>query len=156
MGQYGTSSCLYNHDGFNAPTETEKLFAFILKSTGAAVRALAPRERVWCASLSSRDRRTQELKRAPNALSARVNKAFKIIVSCLNVWWIGQASTGLVYLKTAVSCDKTSRCHDAIFDSVALVSWMWLWLQRFIYIQICIQADVLICWRNKTCQVSHM
>ncbi len=39
----------------NAPTETEKWFAFILRSTGAAVRALAPRERVWCTSRSSRD-----------------------------------------------------------------------------------------------------
>ncbi len=56
-GQHGTSSCLYNHDGFNAPTEKEKekRFAFILRSTGAAVRALAPRECVWCASRSSRD-----------------------------------------------------------------------------------------------------
>ncbi len=46
--------------------------------------------------------------------------------------------------------------HDAIFDYVALVSWMRLWLQLFIHIQICIQADVLICWINKTFQVSHL
>ncbi len=35
--------------------QRQKWFAFILRSTGAAVRALAPRERVWCASRSSRD-----------------------------------------------------------------------------------------------------
>ncbi len=87
------------------------------------------------------------------ALLALANKGFKVVVSCLTVWRIGQASTGLVYLKTAVSCDKTSWCYDAIFDSVALVSWMRLWLQLFIHIQICIQADVLIRWINKTFQV---
>ncbi len=38
--QNGTSSYLYNHDGFNSPTETEKWFAFILRSTGAAVSAV--------------------------------------------------------------------------------------------------------------------
>ncbi len=58
----------------------------------------------------------------------------------------------LIYLKRAVNCDKTSRCYDAIFDSVALVSWMRLWLQLFIHNR-CIQADVLICWINKTFQV---
>ncbi len=42
MEQLGTSSCLYNHDGFNWPTEMEKekLFAFILSSSGAAVSAV--------------------------------------------------------------------------------------------------------------------
>ncbi len=37
-----TSSCLYNHDRFNALTETEKekWFAFILRFTGAAVSAV--------------------------------------------------------------------------------------------------------------------
>ncbi len=93
---------------------------------------------------------------APNLLSALANKACKVIVSCLTVWWTGQASNGLIYLKNGLSCDKTSRCYDAIFYSVALVSWMWLWLQLFIHIQICIQADVLICWINKTFQVSHL
>ncbi len=94
-GQHGTSSCLYNHEGFNSLTETEKekLFAFILRPIRAAVRALAPRERVWCAS------RALATTCAPNTLSARANEAFKIIVSCLTVWWIGQASTGLVYFK---------------------------------------------------------
>ncbi len=60
----GTSSFLYNHEGFNSPTETEreKLFAFILNHhVGAIARALR------C---------------APNALSALL-KAFKVIVSCL-------------------------------------------------------------------------
>ncbi len=104
--QHGTSSCLYNHDGFNSPTETEKekWFAFILRSTGASVSAV---DSETC---------------APNVLSALANKAFKVIVSCLTVWWTGQASTGFIYLKT-VSSDKTSRCYDAIFYSVALVQW---------------------------------
>ncbi len=44
----------------------------------------------------------------PNTLSALANKAVKVIVSRLTVWWIGQASTGLIYFfKRAVSCDKT-------------------------------------------------
>ncbi len=141
--QHGTSSCLYNHDGFNSPTETkeEKWFTFILRSTGAAVSVMGAIARA--------------LRRAPNVLSALANKAFKVIVSCLTVWWIGQASTGIIYLKT-VSCDKTSRCYDAIFYSVVLVSWMQLWLQLFIHIHICTHADVLICWINKTFQVSHL
>ncbi len=44
----GHRVAFHNHDGFNSPTgtENEKWFAFILRSTGAAVRALAPRERV--------------------------------------------------------------------------------------------------------------
>ncbi len=60
----GTSSCLYNHDGFNALTETEKekWFAFILRFTRAAV--------TWTRELS-------------DARSALANKAFKVIVSCL-------------------------------------------------------------------------
>ncbi len=66
--------------------------------------------------------------RTPNVLSALANKAFKVTVSCLTVWCTGQASTGSIYLKRAVSCDKTSRYYDAIFYSVALVSCMRLWL----------------------------
>ncbi len=72
------------------------------------------------------------------------------------MWWRRQASAGFVYLKMAVSCDTTSPCSGVIFDSVALVSWMRLWLQLFIHIHICIQADILICWINKTFQVSHL
>ncbi len=40
MEQLGTSSCLYNHDGFNALTETEKQKLF----TGAPVSAVGDRE----------------------------------------------------------------------------------------------------------------
>ncbi len=47
----------------------------------------------------SRDRSSSET-HAPNAVSALANKAFKVIVSCLTVWWIGPVSTGLIYLKT--------------------------------------------------------
>ncbi len=56
--QHGTLSCLYKHDGFNSPTETDQLFAFILRSTGAAVIACG------------RDRASSET-RALNALCTR-------------------------------------------------------------------------------------
>ncbi len=86
----GVCESVYNHDGFNALTETEKekWFVFILRSTGAAV--------TWARSL----------RRAPNTLSALANKAFKVIVSCLTVWWIAQASTGIIYLKTGSAVMK--------------------------------------------------
>ncbi len=42
--------------------------------------------------------------------------------------------------KRAVNFDEISQSYDGIFDSVVLVSWMQLWLQLFIYIQICIQG----------------
>ncbi len=60
-------------------TEKEKWFAFILISAGAAVRALAPRERVRCAFGAGESSETG----ATNTLSACANEAFKIIVSCL-------------------------------------------------------------------------
>ncbi len=64
--QHGTSSWLYNHDGYNALTETEKekWLAFILTA------------------VSTVDRESSQT-RTPNALSALANKAFKVIVSCL-------------------------------------------------------------------------
>ncbi len=39
-------------------------------------------------------------------VSVLANRAFKVIVSCLTVLWIGQASTGLVYLKTGSAVIK--------------------------------------------------
>ncbi len=42
--------------------------------------------------------------------------------------------------KRAVNFDEIYESYDGIFDSVVLVSWMQLWLQLFIYIQICIQG----------------
>ncbi len=51
----------YNHDGFNALTETEKWFPFI-SAVDASARAL---------------------RRTPNVLSARANKVFKVTVSLM-------------------------------------------------------------------------
>ncbi len=141
--QHGESICLYNHDGFNALTETEKekWFAFILN-----------RSCHQCCVCNRESSQTH----APNTRSALANKAFKIIVSCFNCL-MDRTSPDCAHLfKNGLSAVITSRCYDAIFDSVALVSWMRLWLQLFIQIQICIQTDVLIYLINTTFQVSHM
>ncbi len=90
-----------------------------------------------------------------NELSALANKAFKVIVSCLTVWWIRTSLDWARIFKNGLSVVKTSQCYDDIFDSVALVSWIWLWLQLFrhtdVYSSRCFNR-----LNNKTFQVSHL
>ncbi len=79
-----------------------------------------------------------------NELSALANKAFKVIVSCLTVWWIGQASTGLVYLKTGCQLWKLPSVMTTFF--ILLLSCPKYGCDfSCSVIQMCIQADVLIC-----------
>ncbi len=72
--QHRTSSCRYNHDGFNALTETEKekLFTFILRSAGDAVSAV--------------DEITRALRRAPN--ENKPNKPNQKCPVILSFFWL--------------------------------------------------------------------
>ncbi len=78
MEQHGTSSFLYNHDGFNALRDGEiirvhlkpELPSVLCVCVCACVRAC----------VRARDRERSQT-RAPNVLSPRANTAFKFIVS---------------------------------------------------------------------------
>ncbi len=133
--QHRTSSCLHNHDWFNALTETEKekWFAFILNRS--------------CRQSRWHDRSSSET-RAPNALSALANKACQVIVSCLTVKDRTSLDWARLFKNRLSALIKLPGVMTPFFI-LSLMSWMWLWLQLSIHIQICIKADVLICWIKK-------